>query len=466
MADRPNVLFVFTDDQRFDTVAALGNPAIRTPNMDRLVERGTAFTHAHIMGGSSPAVCMPSRAMLMTGRTLFRIEGKGQQIAEDHALLGETLKEAGYETFGAGKWHNGTRAYARSFTAGAEIFFGGMMDHWNMPACDLSPSGEYPEHPFCPHPMGSNLVRRRYCDHIQPGVHSSELLADATIDFIKGHDATTPFFAYLSFLAPHDPRTMPKEFLDMYPVDEVDLPPNYMPGHPFDNGELYIRDEELEAFPRTESAIRRHIAEYYAMITHLDRQLGRVIEALEASGRAENTIIVFAGDNGLAVGRHGLMGKQNMYEHSVRVPLIFAGPGIPAGERRDALCYLIDIFPTLCELTGVDTPGTVEGKSLAGAMNDPSETVRDVLHLAYTDCQRAVRDRRYKLIEYVVENAPRVTQLFDLENDPHELTNLAGLDEHRETVARLRKELTRWRDELGDTREMGQRFWEGVGAGF
>ena len=134
MPTQPNILFFFTDDQRFDTIHALGNEQIVTPNLDRLVENGTAFTNAYIMGGSCPAVCMPSRAMLMTGRTLYHLHEQGQGIPEEHVLLGETLQKAGYVTFGTGKWHNGPAAYARSFTDGAEIFFGGMNDHWNVPA--------------------------------------------------------------------------------------------------------------------------------------------------------------------------------------------------------------------------------------------------------------------------------------------------------------------------------------------
>ncbi|MFW5857133.1 MAG: sulfatase-like hydrolase/transferase [Planctomycetota bacterium] len=443
MTDRkPNILFFFTDDQRFDTLAALGNDAIRTPHLDRLVGRGAAFTHAHIMGGNCGAVCMPSRAMLMTGRTLFHLEDMGQQIPEDHTLLGEALQAAGYQTFGAGKWHNGIEAYARSFTDGRE----------------------YTALPFCHNAMKSNELGYRLCDHIKPGVHSSDLLADAAIDYLGRRDKAKPFFAYVSFLAPHDPRTMPEEFLKMYPPEEVELPANYMPGHPFNNGELKIRDELLEDFPRTESAIRKHIAEYYAMISHLDAQIGRVLAALDEAGETDNTIIVFAGDNGLAVGRHGLMGKQSMYDHSVRVPLVFAGPGVPAGVRRDAFCYLLDIFPTLCDLVGAETPASVEGQSLVPIFADPAAPARETLHFAYTHCQRAVRDAQYKLIEYVVEEAPRVTQLFDLQADPDELHNLADDPAHAETLQRLRAELLRWRDEFGDTTHFGETFWGGYGA--
>ena len=461
---RPNILFFFTDDQRFDTIHALGNEQIHTPNVDAWVREGITFTHAHIMGGTSPAVCMPSRAMLLTGRTLFHLDGAGQTIPQEHVLLTELLRRAGYETFGTGKWHNGSASFARGFTNGAEIFFGGMEDHWNVPACDFDPTGEYDlVRPMVRDPQHSNVVTYRLCDHITPGKHSSELFCDAAIDFLREYDSEAPFFMYVSFMAPHDPRTMPKEYLEMYDPDDIDLPASFLPEHPFDNGELLVRDELLAPFPRTPDAIRRHIAEYHAMITHADAQMGRVLEALIATGHAENTIIVFAGDNGLALGQHGLMGKQNLYDHSLRVPLIMSGPGVPRGKKSDAFCYLLDIYPTLCDLIDVPIPDSVEGKSLLPAMGDAEEVIRDTMFFAYKELHRAIRDRRHKLIEYVVEGK-RTTQLFDIQADPRELTNLADDPGSASHLERLRRGLLRWRDELDDARsEPGQVFWQGYG---
>ncbi len=462
---KPNILFLFTDDQRFDTIAAVGNPEVITPNLDALVAGGTTFTHAHIPGGTSGAVCMPSRAMLHSGRTLFHLEGAGGRIPPEHVTLGEALRKAGYRTFGTGKWHNGTESFARSFTDGAEIFFGGMADHWNVPACRFDPTGQYDlQCPIVDNAGLSNEVRMRRCDHVTAGKHSSELLAEAAIEFIDTYDADDPFFAYVSFLAPHDPRTMPEEFRTMYDPSTIPLPGNFMGGHPFDNGQLKIRDEMLADFPRTPEEVRRHLAEYYAMISHLDAQIGRVLEALARAGKADNTIIVFAGDNGLAVGQHGLFGKQNLYDHSVRVPLIFAGPGIPAGQKRDALVYLLDIFPTLCDLTGTPVPDSVEGQSLLPAINNEAEKVRDTLYLAYRHLHRGVRDRRHKLIEYVVDGR-RTTQLFDTQSDPLELNNLAEQAAHADKLAELRKELFRLRDAWDDAdSEWGRTFWEGFGS--
>ena len=461
-ASRPNVLLILADDQRFDMLGGLERFPVQTPNLDRLMQRGTTFTRAHIMGGSSGAVCMPSRAMLHTGRTLYHLDEAGHNIPADHTLLGEHLQANGYHTWGCGKWHQTTEAFNRSFNDGDEIFFGGMSDQWNVPAHRYDPTGKYDNHlPKCPHPAQSNEVRWQHCDHIEAGKHSSELFADAGIRFVESAPRDKPWFSYISLLAPHDPRTMPKRFLDMYDPDKIELPENFLPVHPFDNGELSVRDEKLAGFPRTESEVRRHIAEYYAIITHLDHEMGRVLDKLESTGQLENTVVVFAGDNGLAVGQHGLMGKQSLYEHSVRVPLVMAGPGVPEGQSSDALCYLLDIFPTLCDLAALDTPDSVEGRSLKPCLDDPDASVRDALHLAYRHLMRGATDGNHKLIEYVVEGHRR-TQLFDLQADPWEMNDLIDDPGQRDTIDRLRGEVAVWRKELDDHWEpQGGAFWQG-----
>ena len=376
-------------------------------------------------------------------------------------MLGEVLQKAGYRTFGSGKWHNGRQAYQRSFTDGAEIFFGGMADHWNVPVYNYDPAGKYDQ--VClqvKEPFKSNETNQRHCDHIHAGKHSSELIAEAGIDFINDDK---PFFMYLSFLAPHDPRTMPVKYREMYYPAAIELPDNFMGGHPFDNGALHIRDEELAGFPRTPEETRRHLAEYYGMISHLDAQIGKVLVTLEANKLMEDTIIVFAGDNGLAVGQHGLFGKQSCYDHSVRVPLIFSGPGIPSGNTSTAFAYLFDVFPTLCELLEIEVPETVEGTSLVAAMSDSSEKVRDSLYFAYTQYQRAVKKDNYKLIEYVVNQQHGDTQLFDLEKDPREINNLANESAMQAKITELRREMINLRDQWDDCEsEWGKKFWKHV----
>jgi len=460
MSEQPNIVFFFTDDQRFDTIGALGNSEIQTPHIDCLVERGTAFTQAHIPCGTSGAVCMPSRAMLHTGRTLFHLEREGQNIPPEHTTLGETLQQAGYRTFGTGKWHNGTASFARSFTDGGEIFFGGMWDHWNVPACDYDPTGEYDlVKPWIKDAFYSNKPVHVVADHLSPGKHSTELFGDVSVAFIEEYRDEAPFFMYISFMAPHDPRSMPKAFLDLYDPEALTLPANYKDEHPFDFGIRNVRDEVLAPYPRTPEIVRQHLAEYYAMISHLDHEVGRVVKAIEEKGQLDNTLFIFAGDNGLALGQHGLFGKQNHYEHSVRVPLIFGGPGIPAGQQRDTYAYLLDIFPTICDLLAVDVPSSVEGRSLLSAISDGAATHRDELYFAYTDMLRSVKDDRYKLVEYI-HNGQNTTQLFDLVDDPAEINSLADDPEHVDRITQLRERLCAFRDEWDDRQHhMGNSFW-------
>jgi arylsulfatase A-like enzyme len=466
---RPNILFFFTDDQRYDTIHALGlgisDEAVSTPNLDTFAEHGTAFTRAHIPGGTSGAVCMPSRAMLHSGRTLFRLQGRGEEIPDDHTLMGEWFGNAGYDTFGTGKWHNGGEAFNRSFDDGDEIMLGGMCDHWNVPALHYDPSGRYDSRlPYIRDPWLTRDVEYRNADHIPAGYHSTELFTDTASRFLKNRSSDQPFFCYVSLTAPHDPRTMPERFKSMYPPDDIELPPNFMAQHPFDTGALRIRDELLAEFPRTPDEVRCHIAEYYAMISHLDDAFGRLLTVLDETGERDNTIIVFAGDNGLAVGQHGLMGKQSLYDHSVRVPFMISGPGIPEGHRCDAFTYLLDVFPTLCDLVGLDIPASVEGLSCVPCLSDNDRTNRESLYLAYESSIRGVRMGDMKLIEYAA-NGSRSTQLFDLAQDPHELDNLTVKSEFTDQVAEMRNELVRLRCEWDDeSHPTGAAFWSQISA--
>jgi arylsulfatase A-like enzyme len=424
-AERPNILFLFADDQRADTIAAHGNPHIKTPNLDRLASQGFSFRSNYCFGGNSGAVCVPSRAMLMSGKTWFHVNTETLQGA---TLLPEHLQKHGYVTFGTGKWHNGEASWLRAFQRGRSIFFGGMADHTKVPVRDRGPNGK--------------LTAVRTGEKF-----SSELFADAAIDFLEHHDGEKPFFLYVAFTAPHDPRMPPLAYREAYYRNLPPLPANFLPQLPFDNGMMQGgRDENLGAWPRTESMIRDQLAEYYGLITHLDEQIGRVLAALRRSGQADNTIIVYAADNGLALGSHGLLGKQSVFEHSMRVPLILAGPNIPRGQSTKAFSYLLDLFPTLCDAVEVPRPAGLEGESLRPVWEGKKTSVRDSVFLPYLDIQRAVRDERWKLICY-----PKIEymQLFDLQSDPHETRNLIDQPNHAEEVVRLTKLMKAWQAKVG-----------------
>jgi arylsulfatase A-like enzyme len=438
-AEPPNFIVLFTDDQRFDTIRALGNAEVSTPNMDRLAREGVAFTHAAIMGGLQGAVCVPSRAMLLTGQSLFRASRNTGSTPGDNSppgpfhLFPELLRENGYNTFATGKWHNGPRLFSRCFTSGANLFFGGMGSQYEMPVQDFDPKGAY----------GKERAR-------PSGRHSSEVFAGSAVDFLTSQKGEKPFLLYCPFTSPHDPRTAPKQFADLYSPDKVKLPENFLPEHPFDNGELKVRDELLAPFPRTPEVIRRHIADYYAMVSEVDAQIGRVLQALDRSPFARNTYVIFAGDNGLAVGQHGLMGKQNVYDHSVRVPLIIRGPNLPANKRSDAFVYLYDVFPTIFELAGLKTPDTVEGHSLVPIMKGSHRGMRESMFFAYRNFQRAVRTRDWKLIRYRV-NGKETTQLFHVGRDRWETNDLSGQASMAGRVRELEAELARWQARVGDS---------------
>lgn len=401
----PNILLLVTDDQRFDTIGALGNPHIKTPHLDRLAREGFAFRNAYCLGSNSAAVCLPSRNMLMSGRYYFRWEGKSY-ASPDQANLPDTMRSLSYETWHEGKLGNTAR--------------------------EIEPRFEHHQY------LDDERERNS-------GEHGKRCVDDA-IDFLKSRETTRPFCMYLAFEGPHDPRVAAPHYLQLYERERLPLPANYLPQHPFDNGELKIRDEALEAWPRTPEAIRRHLHEYYACISSIDGHIGRLLLTLQEQGELENTLIIFTSDNGLAIGSHGLMGKQNLYDDGMKVPLLFCGPGIPQGQSK-ALVYLLDIFPTLCELAGTPVPAEVDGKSLAPIIRGQSQAVRDTLFLSYRDVQRAVRDERWKLIVYPKVD---VLQLFDLQDDPYEVHDVANQAAHAERVQRMLTELRRWQSVVGD----------------
>ena len=425
-ATPPNILFIFADDQRADTIAALGNTHIQTPNLDRLVRRGVAFNHAYMMGGMNAATCVPSRAMLLSGRSLFHID---QALTRDETWPA-AFGRAGYTTFISGKWHNTPASVPLSFQRARQLFTGGMTNPMKAPLADLE-NGK----------MGPTKVSPK---------HACEVFADETIAFLK-EKHTAPFFAYLAFDGPHDPHIVPDDYPVRYDPEKIPLPADFLAQHPFDNGEMTIRDEQLLPWPRTSADIRSMLADYYRYISYLDLLIGRVLDTLDASPSAKNTFVVFAADSGVARGSHGLIGKQNLYEHSMRVPLIIAGPGIPANQRTDAMCYLFDVIPTLGALSGVAGPKTSEGLDLSATLRNPATPARTSLMFAYQKVQRSLRDERYKLIRY-----PQVdrTQFFDLVADPAERTDLSGRPEHAARITAMTAALAAEMKRVDDPAEL------------
>jgi len=427
---RPNILFLLADDQRADALGCAGNTYIRTPYIDKLAENGVRFTGNYVMGGHHGAISAPSRAMLMTGKSLFHV----YDVLDGKTTMPKYFSGYGYETFGTGKWHNGAKSFEATFQKGENVFLGGMSDHFQVPCQNMGADGKL-----------SEPVKKGF---------STDVFAETAIKYLTGYaegKRESPFFCYVAFTAPHDPRSPSKDYIGMYLDESIPLPGNFKGMHPFEFDDLNVRDETLAPWPRTPEIIRSSLADYYTLITHLDKRVGDIIETLKKEGLFENTIIVYTADNGLAIGSHGLLGKQDLYEHSIRVPLIISGPGIPKNEVRDAFVYLYDIFPTLVKLCNLPDPDDVDGKNLVPVILGQEKTVRSSLYTAYRNTVRAVRKDEWKLIRYPQRN---YTQLFNLLKDPLEIKNLAELPEYKTKVDEMMKLLGEWYVMTDDTASM------------
>ncbi len=443
---RPNVLFILTDDQAVDTIAAWGtwgndSSVIQTPHLDKLASRGVSFTRAYNMGSYSPAICICSRAMLIAGRSLWESElqqqDKFQSLQQARRLWPQRMSDAGFETWMTGKWH---------FPVPAEQLF----DHVRHVRPGMPETVDAAYHrPANDHTGQWSPSDTALGGYWQGGKHWSEVLADDAEDYLReAAMREPPFFMYLAFNAPHDPRQSPREFVNRYPIESILVPRNFLTNNPdYESMGLGsadrqgLRDEVLAPFPRTEAAVRLHRQEYYALVSHLDVQIGRILEALEKSGRVEETVVIFTSDHGLAVGRHGLMGKQNMYEHSLRVPFIIAGPGIPKGQTITTPIYLQDAMATALELAGADATA-IDFRSVMPLVRNERQQQYERIHAMYMrQAQRAVIEGDWKLIEYPTSSR---LQLFHLGEDPLEQHDRAADPACESIRIRLQKAAVNW----------------------
>jgi arylsulfatase A-like enzyme len=446
---RPNFLVIVSDDQRPDTLGALGHPVVRTPHLDSLVQRGVAFRRAV----AAYPICHVSRAEMLTGTSAFRNGAyyRGNVIDPALATWAGTLRAAGYRTCYSGKWHNDGHPTQRGYGETRGLYSSGGAR--GAPLTHPRDAGGRPVTGY----TGWTFKGAAGAAQLEKGVgltpETSRHIGDAAVEFLNSqHDA--PFFLHVNFAAPHDPRLVPPGLERAYDPVTIPLPANFQPQHPFDHGNLKGRDEVLFKFPRDPAELRAELAVYYALISDLDAQIGRMLAALRASGQLARTVIVFTSDQGMAMGGHGLMGKQNMYEHTINAPLLISGPGIASGARSDADCYLRDLFPTTCELAGVPVPATVQGRSLVPLLNGTAKLVHPFVVGYFTHSQRMIREGDWKIIGY--PEAGR-WQMFHLASDPLEQTNLVAdfnsLGEYEQNVPKfsdLRHKLVRWLTANGD----------------
>jgi len=451
--DQPNILFVFADDQCYETIAAFGHePEIDTPNLDKLVTEGTTFTHCYNMGSWSGAVCVASRTMLNTGRFVWHAEAvhkTSEQERQAGRWWSEYMKGAGYRTYFTGKWHCNANA-EKAFNVASHVRPGMPRDtkeSYNRPA----PDGSDVWSPTDP----------KFKGYWEGGTHWSEVVANDAVGYLgDAAKRDEPFFMYVAFNAPHDPRQSPQEYIDRYPLSRVSVPENFLPEYPFKDSigaGPGLRDEKLGPFPRTEHAVQVHRQEYYALITHMDAQIGRIFDALDSSGKRDNTWIFFTADHGLAVGHHGLFGKQNMYEHSVRVPFMVVGPGVEKGKRLDTPIYLQDVMPTTLALAGVEQPDHVEFQDLQPILAGDKKSKYEAIYGGYLKVQRSVTHDGWKLILYPKANQAR---LYHVAEDPQEMHDLADTPQAKARMRQLFAVFQKLQAQNGDTLDLAKTFPE------
>ncbi len=473
---RPNILFIVVDDQSPYDLSAY-NPAteLQTPTIDRLAAEGMVFDSARHMGAWVGAVCTSSRHMIMSGRTLWHIPDRGEKSknnpnATDPSLVPPNLEkhtlaavfnDAGYDTMRTCKIGNSYDAANKQFTVRHDATKRGATDE-----------------------SGSPWHAQRVLEYLSDRQSSSD---------------QDPFLIYFGFSHPHDTRDGTPELLAKYGSvnhdDPQSLPPanpkqpalptSYLPKHPFHHGQPGLRDEEQVSGVwknRDERTIRNELGRQFACSENIDTQIARVLDKLREMGELDHTYIIYTADHGMAIGRHGLQGKQNLYEHTWRVPLIVKGPGIQPGTRVRGNVYLLDIFPTLCDLAGIEPPVTCEGQSFQAVLDGTTDTIRDTMYGCYCGGtkpgMRCVLKGDWKLIQYdVLDGSVRENQLFNLAENPHEYldehhdkavvkltgdqpteqqTNLANNPQYREQLAEMKSLLLSEMRRLDDP----HRFWD------
>lgn len=435
LAARPNILFILVDDQSpFDLKMYNPRSTLETPNLDKLAAQGVVFDGAYHMGSSSGAVCTPSRHMIMSGRTVWHLPvspwaAKTSPPQLEQQTIPAVFNRAGYATMRTCKMGNSYEAANKLFT------------------------------------VRKDASKRGGTDESGSAWHAEQVL-----NYLSDRAATKdtkPFLIYYGFSHPHDTRDGKPELLAKYGAtnhtDEANppslhslqppLPANYLPKHPFDNTDMNVRDEVSVSGVwrnRDEASIRNEIGRQYACSDNIDIQIGRVLKRLVEMGELDNTYIIYTADHGIAIGHHGLMGKQNLYQHCWRVPFIVKGPGIPAGRRVEGNIYLLDVLATLCDIAGIQPPRTNEGTSFKPVLTGEKQAMREVLYGAYAGGakpgMRCVKQGDWKLIQYEsADGKSKHTQLFNLAENPDELLpehgkpNLADDPKHANKLAEMKK---------------------------
>jgi len=367
---------------------------------------------------------------------------KAQNGINEFPHWSEIMKENGYKTYMTGKWHVP-----------------------GQPRFDIvrDPRGGMPKRSGSNRPkdMDDYLNGWKPWDKAQGGfweggTHWSEVTANHGVDFInEAAKDDKPFFMYIAFNATHDPRQAPKEFIDMYPLDSIEVPKNYLSNYPYDKemgcNPFRLRDERLMPSPRTEFAVKVHRQEYFALATHMDREIGRILDALEKSGMKDSTYVIFTADHGLSVGHHGLVGKQNMYDHSMQAPFFIAGPGIKAEQEFNMPIYLQDAMATTLDLAKIAKPQHVQFNSVMPLIEGTKKVQYAPIYGQYTHTQRMIQDGDFKLIVYPTI---KVSRLYNTAKDPLEMKDLAKNPEYAAKIQELTVKLKKLMKDMDDDMDL------------
>jgi arylsulfatase len=439
---RPNILWYCTDQQRFDTIAALGYPHVRTPAIDSLVHDGVAFTHAYCQ---SP-ICTPSRSSFMTGLYPTRAHNTrngNDTFPSSPPLLSKLIADSGYDCGMVGKFHltsSGHRTEPRLDDG---------FSYWKFSHAPRDDWEEGHDYADWVRDQGGDLdAMRESDDHVDPALHQTKWASDRSIEFMS-QERSTPWMLCVNIYDPHPPFIPPRAYAERYNAD--DMPgPHYRDSDLKQQAKLSAVEFQDQVRTPAEHDARTKQALYYAMIEQLDEQFGRILAHLDATGQRDNTVIIFTSDHGETLGDHGLMYKGcRFYEGLVRVPLIVSWPGrFAEGVVSDALVELLDLSATVVEAAGLPQPDYMQGRSLAPILAgdaDPNHH-RDFVRCEYFDAldteftggggtfATMYRNRRYKLCNYHTQG---LGELYDLQEDPWEFNDLWDSPDH----ATIRHEL-------------------------
>ncbi|HTM47709.1 MAG TPA: sulfatase-like hydrolase/transferase [Bryobacteraceae bacterium] len=463
--EMPNILWICTDQQRFDTIQGLNNDHIRTPNLKKLMAESVTFAHAYVQN----PVCSPSRASFLSGRYPHTtgLRANGQRIRESERLVTRILADAGYECGLVGKLHLSPCAAGRTEN---RIDDGYRQMWWSHDLTDTWPGRnmwreflrsqgvKWPAAPKSP----------AWGVPVDPKVTQTAWCSETAIQFLRQQRSFRPWLMSVNMFQPHHPFWPAKEYYDRYDPEKLPAPA-YREGE-LDAKPVYQRVDNGGAyagtgisFRKTDDLTHRQItAAYYAMIEQIDYEAGRMLEALEQSGQAENTVVVFMSDHGELLGDHGIYLKgPHFYDCSIRVPLMIRWPGVSkAGLRSDALVEMTDLAPTLLDAAGIPVPKGMQGRTLTPLLRGETGRHRDSIYCEHYDSSflydpppmaTCVRTKTHKIVYY---HGLETGELYDLEKDPGEFENLwtsaRARDAREAMMMRLVGRMTETVDKLPD----------------